>query len=97
MTQIVCVMGFETVGTPIFLEYEYPLTTPFLRAVLAIHPIQNRSGMGNREVLKSLKVFYLPNNPNNSKSSCPQGHVGSNPTRSAKETSVNVCLRRFSY
>ena len=54
-----------------------------LRTILAIHPIQNQSGMGYQGMPKSLKVFYLHNSPNNSKSSCPQGHVGSNPTRSA--------------
>lgn len=37
--------------------------------LFAIHPIQNRSGMGCWGGLKSLRVFYLHDNPNNLKSS----------------------------
>ena len=44
--------------------------------------------MGYQGVLRSLKVPYLHNNPNNSKSGSPQGLVGSNPTASAKEGTV---------
>ena len=39
--------------------------------------------MGYQGGLKSLKVFYLHNSPNNSKSVDGQPSVGSNPTRSA--------------
>ena len=71
MTQIVWVTSSETVGMPAFSEFGERLSTPFLHAVLAIHPIQNRSGTGYQGVLKSLEVFYLPTNSNNSKSGVP--------------------------
>ena len=74
----------ETVGTTAFPELKYGLPTHFLHPDFGIHPTQNRSGTGYWGSLKSLKVLYLHNDPDNSKSSCPQGHVGSNPTRCAK-------------
>ena len=84
MIQIVWVESRETVEATAFLVIEFCLPTHFLHPDFGIHTIQNRSGMGHQGARKSLKVPYLHNNPNNSKSSCPQGHVGSNPTRCAK-------------
>ena len=84
MIQIVWVESRETVETTAFPLIEICLPTHFLHPDFGIHTIQNRSGMGHQGARKSLKVPYLHNNPNNSKSSCPQGHVGSNPTRCAR-------------
>ena len=55
------------------------------------------SGFGNWSYSKTFYGFYPSGSPNISKSSCPQGHVGSNPTRSAMSEQTSYRLLRLFY